>query len=362
MLQTACHQWHVDHGATMVEFAGWHMPIRYTSIVDEHQAVRTAVGIFDIGHMGRIVFEGPDACRFLDYILTNNVAAIPTGRVRDSLVTNQDGGILDDVSVYRLSNYYLLVVNASNRQKILHWLEQHHHPFDVVTRDVTLERFMVAVQGPLALEVLKPLVKDDISGLKYYWACETEVLGTEALVSRTGYTGEDGFEVILPAEKACELWEALLKQGQEVGVRPCGLGARDTLRLEAGMPLYGHELTEEIDPLTAGLEFAVKFDGADFIGKEALLKIKQDGVQKKRVGLELHSRRIAREGYPILLKDQQVGVVTSGTFSPTLQKSIAMGYVPAPISAPQILLSVDVRGSKVDAEIVPLPFYKRKRN
>ncbi len=359
MLQTPCHEWHVQNGARMAEFAGWHMPVQYRSIVDEHNAVRCAAGIFDIAHMGRILFEGSDARRFLDYLLTNNVKSMVPGRVRYALVTNPSGGILDDVLVYRLQSEYLLVVNASNRQKILHWIEQHHHPFDVITRDVTQDRFMVAVQGPKAEAILKPLVADDISQLKYYWCLETRVLDSPAVVSRTGYTGEDGFEVILPAEKALDLWQALIDMGQPEGLLPCGLGARDTLRLEAGMPLYGHELTEQIDPFTAGLDFAVKLDAGNFIGRDALVRIKEAGPEQKRVGLVLETRRIAREGTPVLLKDQQVGVVTSGTFSPTLQQSIAMAYVPVPISSPGILLSVDIRGKRESARVVGLPFYKR---
>ena len=363
MLKTPCHDWHVQHGGRMVEFAGWHMPVQYTTITEEHHAVRTAAGLFDIAHMGRLRFEGPDACRFLDYLLTNDVTKLQPGQVRYALVTNERGGILDDVLVYRFDTFYFLVVNAANREKILGWIERHRDSFDVSLQDVTLGTLMAALQGPAALEILAPLAETDIGSLKYYRACETEVCGVPALVSRTGYTGEDGFEVIVPAERALEVWTALLEQGESVGLVPCGLGCRDTLRLEAAMPLYGHELDESIDPITAGLSFAVKLDAGDFIGRDALLAIRQAGPKRQRVGLRLAGRRIARQGAELFAAEtsEPVGVVTSGTFSPTLKQSIAMGYVRPEHSRPGTRLEVDVRGKREPAEVVPLPFYKRRR-
>ncbi|HID24122.1 MAG TPA: glycine cleavage system aminomethyltransferase GcvT, partial [Planctomycetaceae bacterium] len=346
MLKTPCHDWHVEHGGRMVEFAGWHMPVQYTTISDEHRAVRSAAGLFDIAHMGRIRFEGPDAGRFLDSLLTNDVTKLQPGQVRYALVTNERGGILDDVLVYRFDAFYFLVVNAANREKILGWIERHRRGFDVSLQDLTLQSLMAALQGPAALSILAPLADADIGRLRYYHACETTVGSVPALVSRTGYTGEDGFEVIVSAEKALEVWTALLDQGRSAGLVPCGLGCRDTLRLEAAMPLYGHELDESIDPITAGLSFAVKLQAGDFIGRAALVAIHQSGPKRRRVGLKLMSRRIARQGCQLFVArvSEPVGTVTSGTFSPTLQQSIAMAYVRPEYSEPGIRLEVDVRG------------------
>lgn len=363
MLRTACHDWHVAHGARMVDFAGWHMPVQYSTIVEEHHAVRRAAGLFDIGHMGRLRFSGPDACACLDRLLTTDVAALQVGQIKYSLMTNEAGGILDDVLVYRLSEGYLLVVNASNRMKIIDWVEAHIGGFDVHFEDLTFERFMCAIQGPRALEILRPLVDShDIAETAYYWGAEGSVLNVPALVSRTGYTGEDGFEIVLPAEHGPRLWETLIERGRDAGLLPAGLGCRDTLRLEAAMPLYGHEMDESTDPYTAGLGFGVKLTSADFIGKEALIAAKERKDRPKRVGLELAGRRIAREGSLLFAERREIGRVTSGTFSPTLEKSIAMGYVQPEFVAPGTELEVDIRGKSERAKVVPLPFYKRPAN
>ena len=268
-MQTACYSWHVQHGGRMVDFAGWQMPVQYTSIISEHQAVRQAAGLFDIAHMGRIKFTGPDACRLLDALLTNDVTKLKPGEIRYSLITNEAGGILDDVLVYRFEEFYVLVVNASNRTKIVDWIAQHRAGHDVAVDDVTTATFMLAVQGPRALETLMPHVNADIGRLAYYHGSEVVVCGRPGIVSRTGYTGEDGFEVVVEASDGLDAWHALLATSREIGLVPCGLGARDTLRLEAAMPLYGHELTESIDPLTAGLGFGVKLGKRDFLGKSA---------------------------------------------------------------------------------------------
>lgn len=361
LLQTALHAWHQSHGAKMVEFGGWDMPIQYSAITPEHHAVRKAAGLFDIAHMGRLKFTGPDAERFLNHITTNAVNALQCGQIQYSLVTNEQGGVLDDVLVYRLPSHYLLVVNASNRLKILNWIEQQRTGFDFTLEDLTPSWFMLALQGPLAVKLLAPLTAADIGGLTYYWAAETEVMGHPAIVSRTGYTGEDGFEVMLPAEHGVALWEALMNAGQHHGILPAGLGCRDTLRLEAAMPLYGHELNETIDPFTAGLAFAVKLEKpGSFIGREALQKAKANTERQKRVGLELAIKRIAREGTEVFdTAGHKVGQVTSGTASPTLDKSIAMAYVGAASASPGTALEVDIRGQRVAAKIVKLPFYKR---
>lgn len=360
MLQTALHDWHVARGARMVDFAGWEMPVQYTSIIEEHHAVRKAAGVFDIAHMGRLSFTGPDACRLLDHLLTNDVTKLNVGQIRYSLVCNEQGGILDDVLVYRFPEHYLLVVNASNREKIVSWIEQQSGGFDVNVADQTRERFMLALQGPRSIEILNPLADADVSSLKYYHGTETTVCGVAGTVSRTGYTGEDGFEVIVPADNAVAVWEAVFEAGQSCGLLPAGLGCRDTLRLEAAMPLYGHEMDETVDPFTAALAFAVKLQAGDFIGREALLAKKTTGPQRMRVGLELDEKRIAREGAELYAGTDRVGEVTSGTFSPTLERSIATGYLPPKLSEPGTAVEVDIRGKRVAAKVVPLPFYRRQ--
>lgn len=356
LLQTPLHDWHAAHGGRMVEFGGWHMPVQYKSITDEHHAVRRAAGLFDIAHMGRLKFTGPDREKFLDHLLTNDVASLKPGQVRYSLVCNGAGGVLDDVLVTRFDGWHLLVVNASNRLKIVDWVERHRAGFDVRVEDMSAEWSMLALQGPKSVELLSPLVNSDIAGLKYYFGCEAEVLGVRGIVSRTGYTGEDGFEVILPNVDANKLWEMLIERG----ALPCGLGCRDTLRLEAAMPLYGHELSELIDPISAGLSFAVKLEVKDFIGKAALLA-KPQPPAKQRVGLVLAGRRIAREGAQVLAGQVDIGEVTSGTFSPTLEKPIAMAYLERAAAILDANVEVDIRGQSERATIVKLPFYRRAK-
>jgi aminomethyltransferase len=359
LLRTALHAWHAAQGARLVDFAGWDMPVQYSSIVAEHTAVRTACGLFDIAHMGRLRIEGPAAGTWLEGLLTNSVSTLAPGQVRYSLMTNDAGGILDDVLVYRLPDCHLLVVNASNRLKIVDWLQAHHGGADCRVIDQTLSHFMLALQGPRAQSLLQPLTGTKLDELKYYYAIPTQVLGTAALISRTGYTGEDGFEVIVENAAGLALWEQLHARGQEVGLLACGLGCRDTLRLEAGMPLYGHELTAEIDPLTAGLKFAVKLPGRQFPGHAVLAQRAAGPLTRQRVGIRLAGRRIAREGTPLCVGAEAVGVVTSGTFSPTLGQSLAMGYVEPALAVVGTRLEADIRGTREPAEVVSLPFYRR---
>ncbi len=360
LLKTPCHDWHVEHGGRMVDFAGWDMPVQYSSIAEEHKAVRGAAGLFDIAHMGRLFFEGPDAEKFLNHLLTCDVSALEEGQIRYGLVTNEAGGILDDILVYRFPQRYLLVVNASNRPKILDWINGHKSGFDVEVQDQTQNTAMVALQGPESVGILNQLTKPalDVDGFAYYTGRECELFGVPAILSRTGYTGEDGFEIILAAEKGTPLWEGLMDKGQAVGLKPAGLGCRDTLRLEAAMPLYGHELSEEIDPFTAGLSFAVQLDKDEFLGQSALKNLK-DQVTRRRVGLELEGKRIAREGSKIFHEGNKVGEVTSGTFSPTLEKSIAMGYLDKTLAKPGMKVEVEIRNQRIPAQTVKLPFYRR---
>ena len=355
--RTPLFDWHVSHDARMVDFAGWDMPVQYTSITDEHTAVRTAAGLFDISHMGRLSFGGPDALDLLQHVYTNNVATLKDGQARYGLVCNEHGGIRDDVLVYRWPYGFAMVVNASNRAKIVDWLTRHKGSRQVDILDQTQATAMVAVQGPKAVALAKGLTDADPSQLPYYYATPTRYRDKPCVVSRTGYTGEDGLEFMVSAGQAVQLWEDLLGRG----AKPCGLGARDTLRLEAGMPLYGHELSEEIDPFQAGLGWAVKMDKGDFIGRHALERRRQDKTLWQRVGLELTGKRLAREGAPVFANGTEVGRVCSGTFAPTLQKAIAMAYIKPEATAPGTAVAVDVRGKMETAHVVALPFYKRAR-
>jgi aminomethyltransferase len=351
----------------MVDFAGWSMPVQYTGIVEEHQATRTAVGLFDISHMGRILIDGPDAARFLDHLLTRSVIDMKPHQIRYSLVCNQEGGILDDVLCYRVvlaehqTGSHALVVNASNRPKILAWLDTHRPQWDIQLDDITTSYGMIAVQGPRAIEILDPLTTCELTAMRYYTGQVSDVCGVESFVSRTGYTGEDGCEIVSPAEALPAIWERLLASAEPLGGRAVGLGARDTLRLEAGMPLYGHELAESINPVQAGLDFAVNLREREFIGREALVGFQRDHSQPVRVGLQLEGRRVAREGAKVLLGDHEAGYVTSGTFSPTFNHPIAMAYVSPPAAAVGTHLAVDIRGQEQVATVVPLPFYERGR-
>ena len=340
----------------MVDFAGWDMPVQYSTIIDEHTAVRKAAGLFDISHMGRLSFSGPDALALIQKVYTNNAATMKDGQVRYGLVCNDNGGIRDDVLVYRWPYGWAMVVNASNRTKIVDWINDSKGTLNVQMEDQTLSTCMVAVQGPKALEIVAGLTEADASKLGYYFATPTLCMGQKAVLSRTGYTGEDGVEIMIGNAHGVALWEELVKRG----AKPAGLGCRDTLRLEAAMPLYGHELSEEIDPFQAGLAWAVKMDKGDFRGKAALAQRKAGPAQRQRVGLELQSKRIAREGAFVKAAGREVGVVTSGTHSPTFGKPIAMAYVDPGLQAVGTQVIVDIRGNEEPAVVVPMPFYKRK--
>ncbi|MBN9120374.1 MAG: glycine cleavage system aminomethyltransferase GcvT [Planctomycetes bacterium] len=354
--RTPLYQWHVDHKARMVPFGGWDMPVQYAGIGPEHKAVRSAAGVFDISHMARVSFGGPDALTLLETVFTNSVATMKDGQVRYGLVCNEGGGILDDILVYRWPYGFAAVINASNREKILAWLDVHRAGRDVQIQDQTFDTTMVAVQGPRSVGLVAGMFADDVSRLKYYYATPTRYKDTGCVVSRTGYTGEDGFEVMVPNALGVALWEELIAKGAV----PCGLGARDTLRLEAAMPLYGHELNDTVDPIHAGLAWAVKLDKGEFVGREAIRRAAADTARPVRVGLEIEGKRAAREGCAISAGANAVGTVTSGSLCPWLDKSLAMGYVSPQFAAPGTRLSVDVRGSALDAGVVPLPFYKRK--
>jgi aminomethyltransferase len=363
---TPLHSWHQKNGGKLVEFAGFDMPVQYEGIVAEHNATRKAAGLFDISHMGRLRFDGPRADQLLDHLLTRRVRDMEVGQVRYSLMCNEDGGILDDVLVSCLESpsgkvYFLLVVNAGNHAKIKNWIQPHLADFpDVEFSDSTATTAMIAVQGPKAVEITKGLFPGSIDSLGYYRAKVTNQMGKPCIVSRTGYTGEDGFELIVRAEDSERVWENLLLAGRDHGIKPAGLGARDTLRLEAGMPLYGHELDESIDPYKAGLKFACNVKDRSFIGSEQLSSVSKMPTSQVRVGLTLTGRRAARQGAVVLDSDgREIGCVTSGSFSPTLDLPIAMAYVSAECAAVGTAVDIDIRGSKVAATITNLPFYKR---
>ena len=352
---------HVALGARMVEFGGWLMPLQYSGIIEEHRAVRSRAGLFDLCHMGELFVEGADAAAALGYALTSDPATLKVGRAHYSMICFPDGGILDDLIVYRLGDErFMIVANASNAAAVSDALAERLAGRRLVLDDRSLATGMVAIQGPLAAGILAPLTDIDLGALRYYGIAPGMVAGTSALVARTGYTGEDGFEVVVDLTETGRVWDALMAAGVPAGAVPVGLGARDTLRLEAGMPLYGNELGPDTTPFDAGLGRVVKLaKEGDFVGRAALEKASVEGPQKTLVGLMVRGRGIARHGYAVFSGDKRVGVVTSGTQSPTLGQPIAMAYVTPSDAGPGTILDVDIRGQRVPAEVVPMPFYRR---
>ncbi|MCS7385679.1 MAG: glycine cleavage system aminomethyltransferase GcvT [archaeon GB-1867-005] len=364
MRKTHLHDHFVAKGAKMVDFAGWHMPLWFESIIKEHLAVRNAVGIFDVTHMGRMLITGKDSCSFLQYVTTNNVEKLKVKRLHYSTICNPSGGIKDDIMLLRLEEEkYLLICNASNREKIFNWLKQHAEKYQVQVENISDEVPMFALQGPLAEKTLQKLVEADLSKLKHWRLTKAKILGVEAVISRSGYTGEDGFEITLwriplsEAQKAVEVYEAILEAGKEYGIAECGLGARDTLRLEAGLVLYGNDIDEATTPLEAKLEWVVKFEKGEFIGREALMKQAEEGLKRIRVGLKMIDRGIPRQHYEIYSGEEKIGTITSGTYSPLLKVGIAMGYVKPQYAEPKTQVEVVIRGKRAKAEIVDWPFY-----
>lgn len=364
---TALDALHRSLGATMTDFAGWDMPLRYGSERDEHVAVRTRAGLFDLSHMGEIAVTGPEAAALLNHALVGDIASVGVGRARYTMICREDGGILDDLIVYRLAETeYLVVANASNAQVVLDALTERAAGFDAEVRDDRDAYALLAVQGPASPAILQSLTDADLAGLKYYAGLPGTVAGVQALIARTGYTGEDGFELFVAPADAEKLWQALTDAGADAGLIPCGLSCRDTLRLEAGMPLYGHELTTSLTPFDAGLGRVVKFGKeGDFVGREALRQAAERAAEnppRVLVGLVAEGRRVPRAGYPVVAGGEVIGEVTSGAPSPTLGKPIAMAYVDAAHAAPGAEgVGVDIRGSHEPYEVVALPFYKRQK-
>ena len=346
----------------MVDFGGWDMPVEYSGISDEHLAVRTRAGLFDVSHMGEIEVAGRDALAGIQRITSNDASRLKVGQAHYSGLTTDQGTFVDDLLVYRLADsHFLLVVNASNIDKDFAWITSHTSGIgDVVAVNTSARYALIAIQGPAAREVLQPLTGVDLAAMKYYWFANGEVASVRATISRTGYTGEDGFEIFVAPAYAARVWDALLDAGKAADIRPCGLGARDTLRLEAAMRLYGNDIDDTTTVLEADLEWIVSWTKGDFIGRSALESQRQAGVERRIVGFEMADRAIARHGYPVIVDGHPAGVVTSGTQTPFLKKAIGMAYVPSTFGDGDTI-EIDIRNRRAAARIVPLPFYKRPR-
>jgi aminomethyltransferase len=363
--RTELYRWHVDHGGRMVPFAGWEMPVQYSSgPVKEHQITREAAGLFDIDHMGQIAVCGPEAEAFVNWIVTYDVTKMKLFDAHYALFCYADGGTIDDLFVYRLPDpeidnrhYFFLAINAANREKDVAWVSAHASSFEVSVKDISDVTYMIAFQGPLAPEIMNHLTSVDLTQMERFSAIQAQILGdVPILLSRTGYTGEDGFELFFPAEHALRVWEAILEEGKEEGIAPIGLAARDSLRFEPCMPLYGHELSPTISPVEARLTFAVSFD-KNFIGRDALLKQKLEKPNRVLVGFELVDRGLAREGYPVFHDGQEIGVVTTGMYSPTTSRYLGMALVPREFSRIGTEIEIQIRKKLVKVKIAKRPFY-----
>jgi aminomethyltransferase len=348
-------------GARMVDFGGWDMPVQYSGVIDEHNTVRTAVGLFDVSHMGEIEIRGPEAARLTDFVTTNAVQKLKLGQAHYSGLLYDHGGFVDDILVHKVADdHFFLCVNASNQEKDFEHIRAQNR-FDAEV-DFASERYaQLAVQGPRARDTVQKLTPVDLSGIKYYWFADGEVCGLPGRIAHTGYTGEDGYEVYVPPSEAVRVWNEILAAGAEFGIKPCGLGCRNTLRLEAKKALYGHEIDASISPLEADLGWIVKLDKGDFVGRDALLKQKESGLSRKLVGFEMRGRGIGRDGYEVQLDGAPAGWVTSGSPSPTLGKNIGLCYLPAAQAVPGKSIQILVRNQPVDAVTVETPFYKRAK-
>jgi aminomethyltransferase len=361
--RTPLNEVHRALGGKMVDFGGWDMPVQYKAgVIEEHMATRTRVGLFDVSHMGEIWVEGTDAIEFVNSLTTNDVTKLVDGQAHYSALTNEHGGVVDDLLVYRFGpEKLLLVVNAGTIDKDWAWITSHKGDFDVVLTNASADYCQIAIQGPKAVEILQKLTDTELELIKYYHFTTGHVDGVEAIISRTGYTGEDGFEVYAAADKAEQLWNKMLETGAEYGILPAGLAARNTLRLESAMSLYGHELSDDISTYEANLGWITKMDKAGFTGKDALANLKASGLKRKLVGFEMKEPGIARDGFEVYVNDEKVGEVTSGSPAPFLKKNIGLAFVPPEFAKTGQEIRIDVRGKKLLAEIVPTPFYKRQK-
>lgn len=357
--RTPLYDSHLALGARMVEFSGWEMPVQYKGILDEHRAVRTAAGLFDIDHMGQARVTDRDALRYLNHLLTANFSDMEVNTARYAIMCYGDGTCVDDTFVYRLQEEWMVVVNAGNRDKDNAWMRAQASGFDVTLEDVSDEFYMLALQGPLAEQVLQKLESFNLADLKYHHAREFQIHGERGILARTGYTGEDGFELFIPAAQGKHVWDAILDAGKDVGVLPIGLGARDSLRFEAKFALYGHEIDAHTTPIEAGLGWACDLN-KNFVGRDVLLKQKLEGVSKKLVGFEMIERGIARNGYEITSNGKTVGSVTSGMPAPTLEKNIGLGYVTPELAKIGTEFEIMIRGKPTKARVVKTPFYANR--
>ncbi|HXU31582.1 MAG TPA: glycine cleavage system aminomethyltransferase GcvT [Thermoanaerobaculia bacterium] len=359
--RTPLYDLHREAGGKMVPFAGWEMPVQYTGVIDEHTAVRQRAGLFDVSHMGEVRVDGAGATAFLDALTPNHVAKLAIGRAHYSGLLNEGGTYIDDLLIYRLGDEsYLVVVNASNVARDFAWIAE-RAPTGVTVENVSDAYALLALQGPRAVDILTPLTGTDLSAIRYYGFAMGEVAGVQTLISRTGYTGEDGFELYVPPDGAPAVWRKLFEVGAAHGLLPAGLGARDTLRLEAGMALYGHELNETTTPFEAGLAWVVKLDKGHFVGRDALVAQQARGLTRQLAGFEIEGRGIAREGHAVQVEGATVGAVTSGTWSPTLEKALGLAYVPVGQAAVGTSVAIEVRGKVLPARIAKTPFYQRSK-
>ncbi len=352
---------HKASGAKMVDFGGWDMPVQYSGILDEHHAVRKNVGLFDVSHMGEIQVRGAEALQLVNWVTTNDAARLHQSQAHYSALLYEHGGFVDDILVHKVAgDHFFLCVNASNQEKDFEHIRAHNH-FDAAVEYASERYAQLAVQGPRALSTVQKLVSRDLNSLKYYWFFDDQVDGVAAIIARTGYTGEDGFELYIAPEHAVAIWNRLLEAGEEFGIRPCGLGARNTLRLEAKMALYGHEITASTNPFEADLAWIVKMDKGDFVGRTALENQQKQGITRKLVGFEMTGRGIGRDGYEIWVEGKPVGWVTSGGPAPTLNKNIGLCYLPVEQAGPGRPIDIMIRSQAAAAVTVPTPFYKRAK-
>ncbi|MBP2650284.1 MAG: Aminomethyltransferase [Firmicutes bacterium] len=360
--QTPLYQTHLKYGGKIVEFGGWLLPVQYSGIKAEHEAVRTKAGLFDVSHMGEVTVKGSDALKFLQKLVTNDVAKLADNQVLYTPMCYPNGGTVDDLLIYKENiREYLLVVNAANTDKDWKWIQENATSFDVTLANISDQVAQLALQGPLADKILAKLTTAPLEQLKYYWFWpEIEVAGKKVLLSRTGYTGEDGFELYCVPEEAAELWEAIMAAGTGDGLIPAGLGCRDTLRFEAGFPLYGHELAKNISPIEAGIALFVKLDKGEFNGRDALSKIKAEGAAHKIVGFEMTDRGVARAEYPVLVNGRNVGRVTTGSYAPSLDKNLGLALIDAEYAKVGQQICIEIRGKSVLAQVIGKPFYKRE--
>lgn len=361
MKRTPLYEKHLEHKGKMIDFGGWEMPVEYSGIIPEHEAVRNAAGLFDVSHMGEVIVSGVDAEKFVQKMVTNDISVMESGQIYYSPMCYPDGGVVDDLLIYKYdTEKFLLVINAANTQKDLEWLRSHLFG-KTELKDISADYALLALQGPAAQKILQKITEKNLDEIKFFYFCDNaNIEGIPAFISRNGYTGEDGFEILVSSSDAPILWDKLMTAGKDEGLVPAGLGARDTLRFEVCLPLYGNEIDKDITPLEAGLGFFVKLNKEDFIGKEALAAQKAEGLKRKLCALEMIERGIPRTGYEVFSGDEKIGHITTGSYSPTLKKNIGLALLNAEFSAEGTIVEVAVRKKSVKAKVVKKPFYEKR--